>query len=247
MKIACSSASFARAIADGTLTQLEWLDLCANELEIDGVVFDIAQFPRTDDEYLAQLKKVTTDLGLSVAALAADDVFSTAGDDRFAIAFTLGAPLVVACAPAAADDPTAWGAFADVTRARTSTAKRLNVTLAVRNAEHTLCTNAADLRRLAKDVDSAWLRYAIDPLAAGALADAESVLPKTVIASTALKAIVQFATSADDRAPALIRALARFRGFITLDNADPAAPRDAHHDAIDRFKALRTAALTASR
>jgi hypothetical protein len=40
MKIACSSASFAHEIRRGELTLLEWLDIVANELELDGVVFD---------------------------------------------------------------------------------------------------------------------------------------------------------------------------------------------------------------
>ncbi|MBD5634860.1 MAG: hypothetical protein IAI49_10310, partial [Candidatus Eremiobacteraeota bacterium] len=73
MKIACSSASFAQEIRRGDLTQLDWLDLCANELELDGVVFDADHFPRTDADYLAQMKKAAADLGLTVAALAAGD------------------------------------------------------------------------------------------------------------------------------------------------------------------------------
>ena len=67
MKIACSTASFERALAEKSLTQLEWLDLCANELEVEGVVFDARHFLRTDDEYLAQLKKLCVDVGLTVA------------------------------------------------------------------------------------------------------------------------------------------------------------------------------------
>ena len=242
MKIAGSSASFSRAIADGTLTQLEWLDLCANELELDGIVFDTAHFPRTDDDYLAQLKKLATDLGLTVAALAAHDVFSPTGERHFTTALALGSPLVVAAAPAAPEDPSAWGAFTAVAHERASLAKRLNITLSVRNAEHTLCANAADLRRLAKDVDSAWLRYALAPLTAGS--DASSLLPKTTIAFASLDAITQFATPSDDRANTLIHTLSRFRGFIVIDSADATAPREAYHHAIERFRTLRSAALT---
>ncbi len=55
MKIACSSGAFAGPLAAGSLSQLEWLDACANELEVDGVVFAADHFPRTDAEYLAQL------------------------------------------------------------------------------------------------------------------------------------------------------------------------------------------------
>jgi len=242
MKIACSSASFSRALADGTLTQLEWLDLCANELELDGIVFDAAHFPRTDDDYLAQLKKLATDLGLTVAALAADDVFSPAGERHFTTALALGSPLVVSPAPPASEDAAAWGAFTAVAHDRASLAKRLNITLSIRNAEATSCSNAADLRRLAKDVDSAWVRYALAPLTAGP--EGPSLLPKTTIAIASLDAITGFATPGDERAKTLIQTLARFRGFTVLDSTDATAPRDAYHHAIDRFTALRGAALT---
>jgi len=243
MKVATSSASFARPLADGTLTQLEWLDLCANELELDGVVFDAAHFPRTDDEYLAQLKKTCADLGLTVAALATEAFASSdAGDGAFATALALGAPLIVASPPRSDEDPSSWGRFTDRARETAAAAKRHNVTLAVRNAAGTLCPAIADLRRLGKDVDSAWLRFALDPLAAGA-GDPAATLEKTAIASTALDAIGSFAGDADDRAPTLIRALARFRGFVVLDSADAAAPRDAYHAAVARFTALRATAL----
>jgi sugar phosphate isomerase/epimerase len=244
MKIACSSASFARAIADGALTQLEWLDLCANELEVDGVVFDGADFPRPDDDSRAQLKKVAADLGLSVAAYAARDLFLPAGEAALPAAVALGAPLVVATAPAVSDDPAAWGAFAAVARERAGLAKALNVTLAVRNAEGTMCATIADLRRLEKDVDSAWLRFACDPLAAGGRRDIDAILAKTVIAPCAIDPIAGFATPGDPGATAIIHALARFRGFIVLECTDAGPPGTAYHEAVARFTSLRTTALT---
>src|SRR5579862_7300506 len=79
MKLAVSSTSFADDFAGGALTQLEWLDLCAAELEADGVVFELRHFPRTDAEYVAQLKKMAVDLGLTVAALRTRSVEEAAG------------------------------------------------------------------------------------------------------------------------------------------------------------------------
>ncbi|MGH7706337.1 MAG: hypothetical protein ACREM6_00160, partial [Vulcanimicrobiaceae bacterium] len=93
MRVAASSRSFATALTDGTLTQLEWLDLCANEFDLDGVVLDAAHFPRVDDEYLAQIKKLCADLGLTIAAVACDELFAAAGEPWLAAAATLGAPL----------------------------------------------------------------------------------------------------------------------------------------------------------
>ncbi|MGH8163526.1 MAG: hypothetical protein ACREP1_04245, partial [Rhodanobacteraceae bacterium] len=69
MKLACSSTAFDRELRDGDLTQLEWIDRCARELAADGLVFDVAHFPRTDADYLAQVKKMCADLGLTVAAV----------------------------------------------------------------------------------------------------------------------------------------------------------------------------------
>jgi hypothetical protein len=241
MKIACSSATFSRQIQSGALTQLDWLDLCANELEVDGVVFDAAHFPRRDAEYLAQLKKVATDLGLTVAAFASHDAFGTDGGTDLDTALALGAPLAIVRAPAESDDPEAWGAFTDALKGRAGDGKRLGVTLALRNAPGTLCPAPADLRRAAKDVDSAWLRFAFD---VGTASDDEArVLTKSVVAVQSVGDARAFA-SPDDRIAALaIERLRRFRGFVVLEGSADAAEPAAYHDAVARFAALRSHAL----
>src|ERR1700688_4219930 len=182
MKIASSSASFARMLARGELTQLEWLDLCAAELELDGVLFDARHFARSDADYLAQLKKTAVDLGLTVAGLVAPDL-PNAGDAPFEMAFALGAPIVVADAPPATGDPGAWSAFTAALKPAVAAGKRLNVTVALRNGPSTLCASAADCKRLAKDIDSAWLRFATDATAFGALEKIEELPTKTVLAT----------------------------------------------------------------
>jgi hypothetical protein len=243
MKVASSSASFAAAFARGELTQLEWLDLCANELELDGVVFEAAHFPRLDADYLAQLKKWAVDLGLTVAAVAADGILAPDGARWLDVACALGAPLVVTRAAAASDQASGWGAFAETLGARARDAKRLNVTLALRDAPATLCTDSADLARAAKDVDSAWLRYALDTHALAARDP--RALAKAVIAQHAIGDLVRFATDGDPEAHSLIAGLARFRGFVVLDAAPRAAPGDAYHRAIERFTTLRATRLAA--
>lgn len=238
MKVASSSASFAPAFARAELTQLEWLDLCANELELDGVVFQAAHFPRLDDEYLAQLKKWAVDLGLTVAAVAADGLLQPDGARWLEVARALGAPLVVTRGAAASGDASAWGSFTESLSARARHAKHLNVTLALRDAPETLCVDSADLARAAKDVDSAWLRYALD---AQGLAGREArALAKAVIVQHTIGDVQRFATEDDVEAPSLMAGLARFRGFVVLDAARlDATPRDAYHRAIDRFTTLR--------
>jgi len=110
MKFACSSRSFAPAFAEGRITHLEWLDVCANELEVDGVVLTTSDFPRTDDDYLAQVKKTAVDLGLTIAAVEAADVWNEPAA-ALAVAIAVGAPLVATCAAAEATEPEAAGAF----------------------------------------------------------------------------------------------------------------------------------------
>ena len=137
MKLACSSTAFDEQLRGGDLTQLEWIDACARELAADGVVFDVRHFPRTDTDYLAQVKKMTADLGLSVAALRHDGFFSADSErmeQALEMALALGAPLLAAPLP-----PLTAAAWNDVlTRLgeATTQAKRFNVTLALRNEPH---------------------------------------------------------------------------------------------------------------
>jgi len=244
MKFASSSATFADAFARGELTQLEWLDLCANELELDGVAFQAAHFPRRDGEYLAQMKKAAADLGLTVAALIADGELAEC-EPWLEAANALGAPLLGVRAPASGDDPAAWGRFADALKGLAGAAKRVNVTLALRPLPQTLCADSADLARAAKDVDSAWLRYAPDPSAL-APDERERVLARSACALHLMRDVERFAEADDAEAAALLDGLARFRGFVVLD-ADPRPgwPRDAYHRAVERFAALRAQRLTA--
>ncbi len=242
MKIACTSTSFASAFARGELTQLEWLDACANELEVDGVVLGRADFPRSDDEYLAQIKKTAVDLGLTIAALDDDDVFATGGD-AIEIARALGAPLVVGRAPPRRDDPSAWNAFAATVGSAARAAKRANVTLALRNAAGTICENAADARRIAKDVDSSWLRHALDATSLDDADDAHALLAKSTIAFHAIDGLRTFANATDFGARRLVERVARFRGFVALEATDAGSDRRGYHDAVARFAALRASAL----
>ena len=243
MKIACSSASFSQPLAEGTLSQLEWLDVCANELEVDGVVFAAEHFPRADDDYLAQLKKVSTDLGLTVAALAADDAFTGNFERRLEMAHAVGAPLLLARAPGTSPQAQAWGAFTDCAKSAARAAKRANVTLAVKSARGSLCESSADLRRLAKDVDSAWLRFAYDAGSSGA---ATAVASKDVIATYVISSVEHFATVANDDAERLNASLARFRGFIVLDAAESPKRPEAYHAALARFAEIRARSLVAA-
>jgi len=218
MRLCCSTASYRRAIESGQLTQLEWVDRCARELAVDGIEFDARFFPRTDDDYLAQLKKLCADRCLTVAG--ATSIVSLGGDDVEATieafvpwidrAIALGAPLLrFECGGASGTPGIGWREFVRALNHVCTIAKQRNVTLALQaGASGSLVTTPADVRRAFKECDSAWLRLAMraQDLTGAAGVDWLELLDETVIVIT---------ESGD---PSEIAALRRtgYRGFISL-------------------------------
>jgi L-ribulose-5-phosphate 3-epimerase len=103
VKLGCSSWSYHAAFRSTRIEQLEWLRLCAEEMELDGVELVDLHFPTTDPVYLRDLKKLCTDLQLTIAGLAVSNDFGA--DERRAletekvkqwcdVAAYLGAPIV---------------------------------------------------------------------------------------------------------------------------------------------------------
>jgi len=231
MKLACASGSLHRAIESGDLTQLEFLDLCARELACDGVVLDVRHFPRTDDDYLAQVKKMTTDRGLSIAALAAAPFFSGTRDEMdvvLAQAEALGAPLVAA--PLPRETASAWTDQLERLGTATSLAKARNITLALRNAPQTFAATTHDYKRVAKEADSAWLRFGPDPLSLDAASDVRALEPNTVL-------LWSDARLESDRSIAqALDVFAEFRGHLVIDESSGTADRALLAGAIARWR-----------
>lgn len=232
MKLACSSTAFDEQLRSERLTQLEWLDLCAHELAADGVVFDVRHFPRTDTDYLAQLKKMAVDLGLTVAALRHDAFMG--GDEphmeqALEMALALGAPLL--SAPLPAETALSWTEVQARLGSATSLAKRLNVTIAVRNAPHTHAATTHDMKRVSKEADSAWLRYGPDICAFDAASEPQEIVSKSVLVWYDARRC-----EAQDIQPAA-RALAGYRGFLALDEAEGGATADSMKSALAAWSA----------
>lgn len=192
MKICCSSRSYASALQSGDLTQLEWIDRCAG-LALDGVDLASAHFPRTDSDYLAQLRKLCVDRGLTVAAVTLD---ATAGGDGdvdaqaalagswIAHARELGAPLMrVACGASSGAPGVAWRELIRCLKTIAHEAKERNVTLALEPRDGSLVATSAECKRAQKECDSAWLRIAL-PLDfnLGSDADGDALLVETIVA-----------------------------------------------------------------
>ena len=213
MKIAWASSAFEAAFARGDCTQLEWLDACARSALCDGVAFDRAHFPRTDADYLAQIKKAAVDLCVTPVATLDDDFFladRSKKEESLQIALTVGAPLLIARAPglAACSYPELAAALGEAT----GLAKAANVTIALRNAPDTHAGSDADCKRLAKEADSAWLRFAPEPLRLDAGSSLASLAGKTV-------AILHDLSGEAEKTLATIeREAPGYRGFIILDS-----------------------------
>lgn len=103
MKLGCSSWSYHALFRSGRMSLLDWLRVCAEELEVDGVELLDLHFPTTDPIYLRDVKKLCIDLNLTISGVAVSNDFGP--DDRRAeevrkvqrwcdIAAYLGAPVV---------------------------------------------------------------------------------------------------------------------------------------------------------
>jgi sugar phosphate isomerase/epimerase len=212
MKLAVASSAFHRSIESGDMTQLEFLDVCARDLACDGVVLDVRHFPRSDDDYLAQLKKMAADRGLSIAAVADPRFFSSSEPEMDVCldrAAALGAPLLAA--PLGLETGASWSEQLERLGVATSLAKRANVTLALRNAAETFAATVHDCKRVSKEADSAWLRFGLDPLAFDSASDPSALAPNSVLLWSGI----------DDAARNAIRstiaAFSSFRGHLALD------------------------------
>jgi hypothetical protein len=227
VKLASSSTAFDEQLRSERLTQLEWIDLCAHELAADGVVFDVRHFPRTDADYLAQVKKMAVDLGLTVAALCHDGFFAAEEpqmERAVEMALALGAPLL--SAPLQAETAATWPQVQARLGSATTLAKRHNVTLAVRNAPQTFAASSHDLKRVSKEADSAWLRYGPDFGALDAGSEPAELLAKTVLV---------WADAGKTPEPHA-QMLGEFLGFVVLDAPAGDATAEEMKNALRRWR-----------
>jgi hypothetical protein len=212
MKLACASSALDRLFESGDLTQIEFLDLCGHELECDGVVLDVRHFPRADDDYLAQIKKMAADRGLSIAALT-DAAFFGAAEDRMhatlRTADLLGSPLVAG--PLLRETAAPWSEQLERLCTASALAKRFNVTLAVRNAPDTFAATTHDCKRVAKETDSAWLRFGPEPRAFDSASD------PSVLAANSVLLWSNVGDETERSIGDVIRGFAAFRGHLALD------------------------------
>ncbi len=221
MKFACSSISSHERLSDASLTQIEWLEHTAVQVQADGAVFDLRHFPRTDTDYLAQIKKMATDLCVTVAAFN-DNAFFFHDEPHMLqsveMALALGSPLLTAPLPPDTDE---WTSVQHRLSSACSLAKRFNVTLAIRNAKHTHGATTHDLKNVAKFADSAWLRFGPELDALAESDDPHVALNRAVIVHE----------PASEPSRERVELLRHFRGFVVVNEKALAAWRSAVSEA----------------
>ncbi|HXM17174.1 MAG TPA: TIM barrel protein [Candidatus Tumulicola sp.] len=233
MQVSCSSRPFAQAFRDGSMTQLEWIDLCAGDLPLDGIEPCVSHFPRTDVEYLAQIKKLCVDRALTVAGAQSEVAFGANVDsdveqikEALDVALAIGAPLVrFSCGAASGSPGIAWRELIRGLKHASGHAKLRNVTLALEPTGGMLVATPEDCKRALKECDSAWLRCAL-PLGALAASPGEwaPLLTETVL-------LVAYLNGTPPRAPA------GARGFVTIDGANGTADASAVREFVAALQA----------
>ncbi|HEV2037103.1 MAG TPA: sugar phosphate isomerase/epimerase family protein [Candidatus Eremiobacteraceae bacterium] len=230
MKVCCSSRSYARALAAGDLTQLEWVDLCANELMLDGVEFMRSHFPRLDTDYVAQLKKLCVDRWLTVASLHHDTPFEASDIDQHVAKLTnslevaagLGAPIVRLRAGAPEGSPLlAWRELIRGLSAACIQAKQYNITFALEPHPDSLVSSPSDVKRAMKECDSAWLRLALSATMLGTWSRDEwsEALNSSAIVIAPMTQLDTFGADEGIDYLAVLTLLwqRRYRGFLSLE------------------------------
>jgi sugar phosphate isomerase/epimerase len=102
MKLGCSSWSYHAAFRAGRLELLDFVRLCGDDLELDGVELVDLHFPSTEPGYLREIKKACVDSHLTVAGLAVSNDFGSRARDTERqkvqqwcdVAAYIGAPIV---------------------------------------------------------------------------------------------------------------------------------------------------------
>jgi len=240
MKLCCSSNSYARMLASGDLTQLEWVDLCANDLMLDGVEFVRSHFPRLDTEYVAQLKKLCADRCLTVASFHHDTPFEASNVDQhiakltnsLEVAAGLGAPIIRIRVGEAQDSPVlAWRELIRGLSAACIQAKQYNITFALEPRAESLVATPTDVKRALKETDSAWLRLAATASILGGPTRDEwsEALNSSVIAIAPMAQLDTFGADENVDYLAILTFLwqRRYRGFLSLEYDGTEDERDA--------------------
>lgn len=172
MKISCSSWSYHRTIEARKLDQINWIDLCAKELKLDGVELLSNHFPSLEKRYLRDLKKKIIDYGLTIASVSASNHFTvTSSTEREKeidkvkrwtdIGLFMSAPLIRIFAGASQElkDRIMWDRVIKALYKCARYGEKIGMVMALENHGG---FGADQVLRMIKEVGSPWLRLTVD-------------------------------------------------------------------------------------
>ena len=175
MKLGCSSWTYNRVFLAGELTLDRWLEICADELKLDGVEICWCHFPDTGLKALRQVKQKVHSLGLELAAVDVDNTFNVTSANEMTtqvertkhwidITAFLGAPVLRVFYAGWGDLEQAKSVEADMmeaTRKIAAYAEEKGVILACE--DHGPLTRSSDeMKRILDGVGSEWYRVCLD-------------------------------------------------------------------------------------
>jgi sugar phosphate isomerase/epimerase len=238
MRLGCSSWSYDRPISEGRLDQLQWLRLCAEELELDGVELLDHHFPDTGRPYLRGLRRRAAELRLTVSCVSVSNDFGrTTAEARQAevekvgrwleIARFLGAPVLRVFAgwpPAEHRDAgrgeALWPEVMACLRESAAAAAERGVVLALENHDGGgFVSRPEEIERCLREVGSPWLRLCLDT---GDLGDLPAIRRTVRHAVHVHAKLYDLNDEGVDRSldwPAVVAVLrrARYRGFLCIE------------------------------
>ncbi|MBI2842427.1 MAG: sugar phosphate isomerase/epimerase [Armatimonadetes bacterium] len=176
MRLACNSYSFHKMFYREDINHFEWLELCAKQLEVDGVelVFDL--LPSTEKAFLDETAKAAKDLGLEICCVSPGSNFGYRSQYELEadirsirrwidIACYLEAPMVriYAGAPYNGDKEGLWPQMIACLKEVTRHAGAQGRLLVLENSgKTTFAADSTDVKRIMRDVGSKALAPLLD-------------------------------------------------------------------------------------
>ena len=183
-KVGCNIWSYHRAVNAKKLNQLQWLEMCARELKLDGVeILDygtpdsVIKAKKIDYDYLKKMKKLCADLHLDIYCVSAAQNLGDLDKKKQAaniahvkrlidVGEYLGSPVVrfFAGHPEPKEKREAcWKVLVKAVKDLTSYAEKKGIVLAVENHNHGgFMRTSADFLRLYRGVGSKWFGIILD-------------------------------------------------------------------------------------
>jgi sugar phosphate isomerase/epimerase len=235
MKLGCSSWSYHKLIVEKQVDQIEWLRICAEELELDGVELLDLHFPNLEAPYLRELKMRCVELQLTISCVSVSNDLGVAEDEKrqeqiarvrqwVNISAYFGAPVLRVFGgwlPRGEDDKSKrWSAMIAGLAECAEYAEERGVVLAIENHNgRGLVGTADEVERCLREVGSPWLRLNLDTGDYGDLASIERTLPHAVHVHAKLYDLDT--DGADPRFDwqQIVRILrdGRYRGFLSVE------------------------------